>query len=77
MWDIGNRAADGERELSIARLWVEFEPELGPGETADVRLAPLQPGQWQHLKPGDVIFMHETQPVAGIAEIIEVLPPRA
>ncbi|MFJ9434860.1 hypothetical protein ACIRQY_35200 [Streptomyces sp. NPDC101490] len=76
MWDIGNRTAGGERELSIARLWVEFGPQLGPGETADVRLAPLQPGQWQHLKPGDVIFMHEAQPVAGIAEIIEVLPPR-
>ncbi|MFJ9446299.1 hypothetical protein ACIRRH_31235 [Kitasatospora sp. NPDC101235] len=44
--------------------------------TADVRLAPLQPEQWQHLQPGDVITMHEAQPAAGIAEIIEVLPPR-
>lgn len=43
----------------------------------DVRLAPLQPARWQHLKPGDVITMHEAQPVAGIAHIIEVLPPRA
>ncbi|MFF2502373.1 hypothetical protein ACFVTY_03115 [Streptomyces sp. NPDC058067] len=30
---------DGKPALSIARLWVEFEPQLGPGETADVRLA--------------------------------------
>ncbi|MEV6551496.1 hypothetical protein AB0M57_22670 [Streptomyces sp. NPDC051597] len=75
MWDIGNRTTDGKPALSIARLWVEFEPQLGPGETADVRLAPLQPEQWRHLKPGDVILMYEAQPVAGIAEIIEVLPP--
>ncbi|WP_420713125.1 MULTISPECIES: hypothetical protein [unclassified Streptomyces] len=76
MWDIGHSTAGGERELSIARLWVEYESELGPGETADVRLAPLRPGQWQHLEPGDVIFMHEARSVAGVAEIIEVLPPR-
>ncbi|GAA0345335.1 hypothetical protein [Streptomyces blastmyceticus] len=54
---------------------MEFEPQLGPGEIADVRLAPLQIGQWHHLKPGDVITMHEAQPAVGIAEIIEVLPP--
>jgi hypothetical protein len=36
----------------------------------------LQPEQWQHLKPGDVITMYEAQPATGIAEIIEVLPPR-
>ncbi|PWK63121.1 hypothetical protein BCL76_12365 [Streptomyces sp. CG 926] len=41
-----------------------------------VRLAPPRPGQWQHLQPGGVIFMHEARSVAGIAEIIEVLPPR-
>ncbi|MEV4254074.1 hypothetical protein AB0J52_13025 [Spirillospora sp. NPDC049652] len=57
-------------------LWVEVEPQLGPGETADVRLAPLDFEQWRHLRPGDVIAMHEARPVAGIAEIIEVLPPR-
>ncbi|MET9895302.1 hypothetical protein ABZZ47_34865 [Streptomyces sp. NPDC006465] len=75
LWDIGNRSADGQQDLNIARLWVEFAPQLGPGETADGRLAPLQPERWQHLKPGDVITMHEAQPAAGIAEVIEVLPP--
>ncbi|MEW2267661.1 hypothetical protein ACGF5T_34415 [Streptomyces sp. NPDC047853] len=77
MWDIGNRTTDGERELNIARLWVEYAQELGPGETADVRLAPLSPEQWRHLKCGDVITMHEARPVAGTATVIEVLPPRA
>uniref|UniRef100_A0AAU3ID16 Uncharacterized protein n=1 Tax=Streptomyces sp. NBC_01393 TaxID=2903851 RepID=A0AAU3ID16_9ACTN len=76
LWDIGHRTAAGQQDLNIARLWVEFAPQLAPGETADVRLAPLLPEQWQHLKPGDVITMHETQPAVGIAEIIEVLPPR-
>ncbi|WP_405891712.1 hypothetical protein OG427_39285 [Streptomyces sp. NBC_00133] len=76
MWDIGNRTADGERELSIARLWVEFAEKLGPGESADVRLAPLRPERWRHLKCGDVITMHEAGPVAGTATVIEVLPPR-
>jgi hypothetical protein len=75
MWDIGNRNADGERELNIARLWVENAQELGPGETADVRLAPLIPEQWRHLKCGDVITMHEARPVAGTATVIDVLPP--
>ncbi|MGY0065841.1 hypothetical protein ACWZEH_03145 [Streptomyces sp. QTS137] len=77
MWDIGNRTADGEQDLNIARLWVEFAEELGPGGTADVRLAPLQPEQWKHLKCGDVITMHEARPVAGTATVIEVVPPRS
>ncbi|MFD8912640.1 hypothetical protein [Streptomyces sp. NPDC059575] len=76
LWDIGNRSADGRQGLNVARLWVEFAPEFGPGETADVRLAPLQPEQWRHLRRGDVITMHEGQLAVGIAEIIEVLPPR-
>ena len=77
MWDIGNRTADGERALNIARLWVEYAQELGPGETADIRLAPLAPEQWRHLKCGDVIIMHEARPVAGTATVIEVRPPSA
>ncbi|MFF7250705.1 hypothetical protein ACFZBU_43385 [Embleya sp. NPDC008237] len=85
MWDIGgrSRSTDGERALRVARLWVEFQPRLGPGETATVRLAPLHPEQWRHLEPGDVTFMHQARLVAdpppahaGIAEIIEILPPR-
>lgn len=77
LWDIGNCTADRKRELNIARFWVEYAQELGPGETADVRLAPLGPEQWRHLKCGDVITMYEARPVAGTATVIEVLPPRA
>ncbi|MBV7652608.1 hypothetical protein ABZ649_05090 [Streptomyces albidoflavus] len=77
LWDIGNRTSDGERDLNIALVWVEFAQELGPGETADVRLAPLSPEQWRNLKPGDVITMHEGRPAVGTATVIEVLPPRS
>ncbi|MCX5398120.1 hypothetical protein [Streptomyces sp. NBC_00102] len=75
-WDIGDRSAEGRQDLNIARVWVEFAPELAPGETADVRLAPLRPERWRHLKPGDVITMHEARSAVGIAEVIEVLLPR-
>ncbi|UJB45921.1 hypothetical protein [Streptomyces sp. A1-5] len=63
--------------MRIARLWVECVQELGPGETADVRLAPLSPEQWRQLKPGDVMTMHEGRPAVGTATVIEVRPPRA
>ncbi|MFF9584595.1 hypothetical protein [Streptomyces achromogenes] len=75
LWDIGNRAPDGGQAVNVARLWVEGAPGLAPGESATVRLAPLGPGQWRHLRPGDVITMHEGRPVVGTAVIIEVTPP--
>ncbi|MEU7579786.1 hypothetical protein AB0B50_19530 [Streptomyces sp. NPDC041068] len=74
LWDIGNRTAQGEPALNVAVLWVEYADELGPGETADVRLAPLSPEQWRHLKAGDTITMHEARPVVGTATVIEVEP---
>ncbi|MGW7229972.1 hypothetical protein [Streptomyces cyaneofuscatus] len=76
MWDIGNRRADGERDLDIATLWVENAAELGPGETAEVRLAPLTPERWSHLRCGDAITMYEARPVAGTGRVIEVVAPR-
>lgn len=76
MWDIGNRRADGERDLDIATLWVENAAELGPGETAEVRLAPLTPERWSHLRCGDAITMYEARPVAGTGRVIEVAAPR-
>ncbi|MEU3207038.1 hypothetical protein ABZ702_24850 [Streptomyces cyaneofuscatus] len=75
MWDIGNRRADGERDLDIATLWVENAAELGPGETAEVRLAPLTPERWAHLRCGDAITMYEARPVAGTGRVIEVVAP--
>ncbi|MER6165512.1 hypothetical protein [Streptomyces violaceorubidus] len=77
LWDIGNRAPDGGQSTNIARVWVEGAPGLAPGESATVRLAPLSPEQWRHVRPGDVITMHEGRPVVGTAVIIEVSPPSA
>lgn len=75
MWNIGNRAPTGGPALNIARLWVECTPFLKPGGRASVRLAPLDPSQWQHLQPGQMITMHEDRSVAGTAVVLEVHRP--
>ncbi|MGW6503007.1 hypothetical protein [Nonomuraea angiospora] len=75
MWDIGRRTPEGELSVSIAFLWVEGHTPLEPGECAPVRLLPLTPEHWRHLKPSDVIAMHEMRPPSGTARIIEVMPP--
>ncbi|MCT2588768.1 hypothetical protein LHJ74_02240 [Streptomyces sp. N2-109] len=76
MWNIGNRTQTGVPALDIARLWVEFTPFLKPGGQATVRLAPLDPSQWQHLQPGQVVTMHEDRSVAGTAVVLEVHRPK-
>lgn len=77
MWDIGHRSPTGGRAVSIAFLWVEEVPSLEPGGRATVRLVPLTPSQWNHVRPGQVITMHEGQSVAGTAVVLEAHPPRA
>lgn len=76
MWNIGNRAPSGEPDLNIARLWVESIPFLEPGGRSSVRLAPLDPLEWQHLRPGQVITMREDRSVAGTAVILEIHRPQ-
>ncbi|MFD4318872.1 hypothetical protein [Streptomyces sp. NPDC058548] len=75
MWDIGNRKDDGAPELDIARVWVEFAPDLPPGARAPVRLLPLNPVRWRHLTPGDRITLYECAVAGGTASILEVRPP--
>lgn len=72
MWNIGNPTPTGEPALDIARLQVERTLFLEPGGRAPVRLAPLDPQQWQHLESGQVITMHEDRSVAGTAVVLEV-----
>ncbi|MFI5636239.1 hypothetical protein ACIA8H_02350 [Streptomyces goshikiensis] len=72
MWDIGNRREGGAPELDIARVWVEFAPELPPGGRAPVRLLPLNPVRWSHLAPGDRITLYECAVAGGTASILEV-----
>lgn len=76
LWDIGDVTAVGNPDLYVARIWVEYEPDLKPGERAAVRLAPLSPERWRRLTAGDVIRMHERMPVAGTATIIEATFPQ-
>ncbi|MGW1893311.1 hypothetical protein ACWCP6_24150 [Streptomyces sp. NPDC002004] len=75
MWNIGHPAPNGEPRLAIARLWVEYVPVLPPGGRATVRLDPLDRSGWQHLRPGQVITMHEDRTVAGSAVVLEVRGP--
>ncbi|SCD37310.1 hypothetical protein GA0115245_103613 [Streptomyces sp. di188] len=75
MWDIGHRTPTGEPAYAVARLWVEGAPALEPGGSAPVRLAPLTPELWRHLRPGQVITLHETRPASGTAVLLEVGPP--
>ncbi|NWF29542.1 hypothetical protein HW130_25370 [Streptomyces sp. PKU-EA00015] len=77
MWNIGRRTATDEPDLCIARLWVEFVPFMEPGGRATVRLAPLCPSKWQHLRTGQVITMHEDRTVAGTAVVLDVQRPSA
>ncbi len=77
MWDIGHLSPTGERAVSIASLWVENTPVLEPGGRATVRLVPLTPSHWTHVRPGRRITMHEDRTVAGTAVVLEVHPPAA
>ncbi len=75
MWDIGQRSPTGDPAVSIAGLWVEEMPVLLPGGRATVRLVPLTPAHWRHVKAGDRITMYEDRTVAGAAVVREVQPP--
>ncbi|MET8054767.1 hypothetical protein ABZU75_45070 [Streptosporangium sp. NPDC005286] len=75
MWDLGHCTSEGEPLLSIAGLWIEGRDPLKPGGGASVRLLPLTPEHWRHLKPSDVITMHEMRPPTGTARIVEAMPP--
>jgi hypothetical protein len=80
MWAINHRSPERGTDLHVARIWVESAPGINPGGQGPIRLAPLTPANWRHLTPGDVITMHERQPVSGTATITEIqhpLPPTA
>ncbi|MEU4541490.1 hypothetical protein AB0G15_42340 [Streptosporangium sp. NPDC023825] len=75
MWDIGLRTPKDEPLLGIARLWVEGRDPLEPGGCGSVRLLPLTFEHWRHLKPGDVITMHEIRAPIGAARITGISLP--
>ncbi|MFD5828844.1 hypothetical protein [Lentzea sp. NPDC060358] len=68
VWDVtGN-------EQRLAALWIESKPVLGPGERATARLRPFVPPACAHLVRSDRITLLGRS--AGIATIIEKVPPR-
>jgi hypothetical protein len=75
MWDLGRPRPDSPTGWQVAAIWVEHAPELQPGTTGPVRLLPGSPVEWRHLKPGDLITMHESQARVGIAMLTETTPP--
>jgi hypothetical protein len=75
MWDIGRRSSTGQRAVSIGGLWVESMPALEPGGRATVRIVPLTPSHWRHVRTGQQITMHEDRTVAGTATVLEIRPP--
>ncbi len=51
LWDIGHRNASGGPDLCVAALWAELPPpSVEPGRRAVVRLVPLSPSKWRHLR---------------------------
>ncbi|MEU4623565.1 hypothetical protein AB0G04_26810 [Actinoplanes sp. NPDC023801] len=75
LWDVGQRTAAGHPDLRVARMWVEYVPELAPGASSTIRLAPLVPSGWRGVQPGQPITMHEGVPVVGTGTVIEVRTP--
>ncbi|MFF2080166.1 hypothetical protein ACFVXG_36075 [Kitasatospora sp. NPDC058162] len=71
-WDLGHRDAHGRPVLDIAVVWVEGAEWLGPGQRAVVRLAPLDPARWRHLRPGRVIALYEGALATATAVVLEV-----
>jgi hypothetical protein len=63
---IGSLTPPGEPTLGIARLWAELTPHLEPGGRSSVRLAPIDPSQWQHLRVGQVITKREDRQFLGV-----------
>ncbi|UBU08405.1 hypothetical protein [Nonomuraea gerenzanensis] len=73
MWAIGcPQLSPGLADLYVARIWVESASEIPPGGRGPIRLLLLTPSNWRHLAVGDVITMHEQQPISGTATITEI-----
>lgn len=75
VWALPPGAETGN-PVHAAKAWVESMPELPPGGSASIRLAPLSPEDWPHLHAGDVITMHEGGALIGTATVTQVLPPQ-
>jgi translation elongation factor EF-Tu-like GTPase len=69
-----NLAQEGNSELRLAgaAVRIEDQDQVAPGEEATVRLLPLYPDAWSHVRSGMEISMHEGLPVLGRALVLDV-----
>jgi len=73
-WNVGNRA-DGQRPDNDAIIVPEGASSISPGATGMVRLVPVYPNSWDHVKPGDVLQMRDGNRVIGLAAVVERVAP--
>jgi hypothetical protein len=69
----GIRSADGRKHYRDARIFLERELSVSPGECVTVRMHPLNPDAWANLGVGDSIDVCEGSRVIGTAQVIEPL----
>jgi elongation factor Tu len=72
-WDIGNRAESGERTINGAPVLLEASTSLAPGESATLRLHPVAPEFWKHVKPGLEVEMREGPRVVGRGKVLDIV----
>ena len=71
-WNIGNRTPDGAVEFNDAPVTLEDCRSLLPGQVGVVRLHPMSPQGWRHVREGDQIDMQEGSRVTGKAVVLRV-----
>jgi len=71
-WDIG-ATYEGARTFNDAPITIEDAPSIAPGATGTVRLHPLAPEFWTHVRVGQAITMHEGSRVVGHGVVLEII----
>ncbi|MFG2338326.1 hypothetical protein [Streptomyces yangpuensis] len=57
--------------MNIAALRLENTRFPEPGDRATAHLRPLTPTQWQHVRPGQHITLHEGRPTIATATLLD------
>jgi translation elongation factor EF-Tu-like GTPase len=70
-WDTGG-GVGGNPAIAVATVTFDHPPMILPGETAIVRLLPLNPEAWSHVRVGQEIVANEGVRVVGKAIVLRV-----
>jgi hypothetical protein len=71
-WGVGQRLS-GDGLLARARITIEGDERIAPGDTGVVRIHPNSWDAWTDVRPGEKIPMLEGPRIVGIAEVVEVV----